>query len=105
MQIQNLSNVANLSNLQSFPIQNIPGLGNVQLIPASALQLAHQLGQQTQQTVQAQVQVQAPQIQQAPQPQIQQLQPQANTVVSLPGGLQLMSELESCTSLLGLWLR
>lgn len=90
-QIQNLSNVANLSNLQSFPIQNIPGLGNVQLIPASALQLAHQLGQQTQQTVQAQVQVQAPQIQQPSQPQVQQLQPQANTVVSLPGGLQLMT--------------
>lgn len=27
--------------LQSFPVQNIPGLGNVQVIPASALQQAN----------------------------------------------------------------
>ncbi|XP_026289541.1 transcription factor Sp4 isoform X1 [Frankliniella occidentalis] len=116
-QIQNLSNMANganvtnLSNLQSFPIQNIPGLGNVQLIPASALSLAQQLGlnaqqqqqqqqhqqqhqqqQAQQQTVQAhQVQVQSQQLQ-PQQQQVQQAQPQASAVVSLPGGLQIMTQ-------------
>lgn len=36
----NIIQVPNLSipNLQSIPVQNIPGIGNVQVIPASALQ-------------------------------------------------------------------
>lgn len=90
-----MANMTNLSNLQSFPIQNIPGLGNVQIIPASALQLAQQQQQPQpqahQQPVQThQVQVQAQQLQ--PQQPVQQAaQPQASTVVSLPGGLQIMS--------------
>lgn len=102
-QIQNLPNVSavpnvtNLSNLQSFPIQNIPGLGNVQLIPASALSLNQQLGlnaqtQQAQQAAQAhQVQVQAQQLQPQQQQVQQQPQSQAPTVVSLSGGIQIMT--------------
>lgn len=35
IQVPNLSNIP---NLQSIPVQNIPGIGNVQVIPASALQ-------------------------------------------------------------------
>ena len=42
-QVRSGSNL--LSNLQAFPIQNIPGLGNVQVIPASSLQAL--TGQQT----------------------------------------------------------
>lgn len=38
-----------LNLLQAIPIQNIPGIGPVQVIPASALQAQ----QQTQQTIQA----------------------------------------------------
>ena len=40
--------------LQGFPIQNIPGLGNVQVIPASSLQAL--TGQQTISTVSQQSQ-------------------------------------------------
>lgn len=38
----NIIQVPNLSNLQAIPLQNIPGLGNVQLIPASALSVGAQ---------------------------------------------------------------
>lgn len=42
MQIQPTTGGVNATNnfLQSIPVQNIPGLGNVQVIPASALQPA-----------------------------------------------------------------
>lgn len=33
-----MPNLSSLPNLQSIPVQNIPGIGNVQVIPASALQ-------------------------------------------------------------------
>lgn len=38
----------NLNALSSFPIQSIPGVGNVQVIPASSLQGLTQVGQGTQ---------------------------------------------------------
>lgn len=44
-----------IQGLQAFPIQNIPGLGNVQVIPASSLQAL--TGQQTISTVSQQSQL------------------------------------------------
>jgi hypothetical protein len=44
-----------IQSLQAFPIQNIPGLGNVQVIPASSLQAL--TGQQTISTVSQQSQL------------------------------------------------
>lgn len=38
MQIQPTAGINTSGFLQSIPVQNIPGLGNVQVIPASALQ-------------------------------------------------------------------
>lgn len=43
----------NLNSLSTFPIQSIPGIGNVQVIPASSLQtLTQGQNQQQQQTLQ-----------------------------------------------------
>nr|CAD7572477.1 unnamed protein product [Timema californicum] len=39
----NIIQLPNLTNLQTIPVQNIPGLGNVQLIPASALSIGTQV--------------------------------------------------------------
>ena len=57
--LQGLTQIRNSSNLlQSIPFQNIPGLGNVQVIPAATLQAL--TGQQTLSTVSQQQQLLPP---------------------------------------------
>lgn len=72
-------NIASLSNIQGLPVQNIPGIGNVQVIPASALQ-------------QSQLALSPLQNQQTPTTPTPAQQPAVQTLQTIPAGAQIIGQ-------------
>lgn len=82
---QNIIQIPNIPGIQSIPVQHIPGIGNVQVIPASALNGNFMSPMQTQTIQQIPQQIPtSPQQQQQHQLHQQQQQQQATPVASQP---------------------